>query len=197
MKNIITGRAAALGLLLLGFLSGCANMLVKPPSQAEGGTAGTGRVLVSIGPRAEGGRTLMPDFESPAYLLTFSSGSAVVGPVELAAAGGAVDLEPGTWDLSVTGRLNATDVLEGHETGIVVTAAEVTPVTVTMQGKTGVVRGTLTYSITFPDTVSRGRLGIYGWNNAAVTATVDLLVGATAVGGTRTKAGSLSLAAGY
>ena len=130
MKNTITGRAAALGLLLLGFFSGCGNVLIEPPSRTEEGIAGTGRVLVNIGPRAEGARTLMPagDFGSFTYLLTFSSGAATVGPVTMTAAGGAVDLEPGTWDLSVTGRQNTTDVLEGYETGIVVTAAEITSV---------------------------------------------------------------------
>ena len=132
MKNTITGRAAALGLLLLGFLSGCANMLVEPPSRTEEGmgAAGTGRVLVSIGPQAEGARTLMPagNIATFTYLVTFTSGAATVGPVTMTAAGGAVDLEPGTWDLSVTGRQNTTDVLEGYETGIVVTAAEITSV---------------------------------------------------------------------
>ena len=201
MKNTITGRAAALGLLLLGFFSGCANILTDRASRAEDGTsaAGTGRVLVSIGPRAEGERTLMPplgDFGSFVYLLTFSSDTATVGPVELTSAGGAVDLKAGTWDLSVTGRLNDTDVLEGYATGIVVTAAAITPVTVTMQEKTGGAGGTLTYSISFPDTVSRGRLGIYGLNNAAVIETVDLLDDVTPDGGTITKAGSLSLAGG-
>ena len=65
-------------------------MLIKPPSLAEEPAAGTGQALVSIGPRAEGERTLMPagDFESFAYLLTFSSGDLTVGPVKVTSAGG-------------------------------------------------------------------------------------------------------------
>jgi hypothetical protein len=199
MKKTITGIAAVLGALFLGFLIGCADAVGDAPSRTEDGmpVAGMGRVLVHIGPRVEGARTLMPALEDVTYRMTFSSETETVGPLEITDTGGAVDLWPGIWELSVTGYMGETEALEGYETGIEVKVAESTQVTVMMKGKIEGDTGTLAYSITFPDTASRGWLRVYGWDDAEIKETVDLVNGATADSGTKTKAGSLNLSSGY
>ena len=197
MKNIHGSMGAVLGIVFLGLLAGCADML-RPPIQGDGGT---GRALVRFGPRTEGARTLMPgstEYEDLSYTLIFilAGGSAITyAPVTDGEA--LVELKPGIWDLSVRGYAGGTEILEGSESGIEVRKGETTPVTVMMKGKTEGGNGTLSYSVTFPDTASKGWLRIYGWDDGTAEETVNLLEGPSPGSGTQTTSGTLSLPAGY
>jgi hypothetical protein len=107
MKKIVTTITAGLGILCLGLLAGCTDAL--NPSLLEG-DAGTGRALVRIGPRAAGARTLIPRDYGISYTLTFTQGGGAekTVPITDAEAEVEVELEPGIWDLSVTGYVDET-----------------------------------------------------------------------------------------
>jgi hypothetical protein len=202
MKKTMTGKAAVLGLLILGFFTGCAEMLGNMPSPArgDGPATGMGRALVSIGDRTEAARTLLPDadYGSFSYTLTFTSEGRSPVSGTASGAGSTVELEAGIWDLAVTGRQGETEVLEGYAEDIEIQAGETTQVTVPLKGKTDGDDGFLSYSITFPDTVSTGWLRVYGWEDGAEKASVNLLEGAASGGGSKkTKGGSVSLPPGY
>jgi hypothetical protein len=195
------GITAVLGLLFLGLLAGCADQLGGPspwPTE-ETPSAGTGRVLVSIGPQAEEARTLMPaeNYNTLSYTLTFVSGDNTVGPIAVTDGSGAAELEAGTWDLQAEGFQGQTKVLVGNVAGIKVEIGQSTSVNVAMKLYTEGESGTLDYSITFPDTVSKALLRVYGWDDWAIKETVVLLDTPESSSGTVSRTGSLTLPAGY
>ncbi|MDR2194447.1 MAG: right-handed parallel beta-helix repeat-containing protein [Treponema sp.] len=198
MKKLSMMIMAVLGILSLGILAGCADVL-NPQLQEEDG--GTGRALVRIGTRAEGARTLMPEnanYDAISYTLTFTpvSGDGVETSVSVTGGETAVDLEPGTWNLSVTGQ-NETAALEGSVSNIEVRSGATIPVSVEMKVQTEGGDGTLSYAVTFPDAVTKGWLRVYGWDGGTLEQTVDLLETPTSGGGTKTKSGDLTLSGGY
>jgi hypothetical protein len=132
------------------------------------------------------------DFSALSYTLTFTpvSGSTPVTATATVSET-AVDLEPGTWNLSVTGSKGETTVLEGSASGIVVQSGGTTPVSVAMKAKTAGGNGTLHYSLNFPETVTRGWLRVYGGEDGNLTQTVDLLEDPTS------KSGDLTISGGY
>jgi hypothetical protein len=187
---IITAILAALALV------GCAD-IVRPSFEAGDNLApGMGRVLVSIGP--QGARTIMPtDYSDLSYTYEFTTegkeavSGTMTGPTE------SVDLEPGTWELTVRGLKDGTAALEGRAAGIEISAGQQTSVPVSMTGIVGSDRGNLTYTVTFPDTVSSGFFRVYQWNKEVVEIQVNLLDGTPNGDGTKTKTGVLNLPSGY
>jgi hypothetical protein len=189
-----------LGIVLLGILGGCADLLKTPLPKGDGGT---GRALVRLGGRAEGARTFMPesaeDYAALSYKLIFTpvSGKGVEKTVEAKVGEAAVELEPGSWNLSVTGYKGETALLEGRAQGIEVRSGETTPVSVAMKVKIAGGSGTLRYSVSFPETATQGWLRVYNWEDGSLAQTVDLLVSPTSNAGTKSKSGDLTLSGGY
>jgi hypothetical protein len=204
-KTSLTIAMAAFPVILcLGFFAGCTDLLSCPPAKIpEGGNGGIGQVLISLGPREEGARTFMPadpDYGDLSYTYTFSAKdkTSVEGPITGGAA--SVDLEAGTWTLTVAGAdSGGSPVLEGIESNIVVDAGATSSVSVSLKAKTGDgTGGVLNYSVSFPDAVDRGTLTVYRWEDGKIQGTpVDLLTGASSAEGITTKTGGLDLPAGY
>jgi hypothetical protein len=176
MRKSTTGITAVmlLGFFALGLFAGCSDVLGGPPAELTGGgfAGARGRVVIRLGAPADGARTLMPasaGYESLSYTYEFTSEGAdpVSGPI----IGGTarVELEAGTWVLTVEGRNSAdgTQILKGTVTGIVVSPETSTPVSVPMKGYTeaGAGNGTLNYSVTLPVDVTSATLMVYAWDN--------------------------------
>jgi hypothetical protein len=195
---------AVLGMVSLGILAGCADMLIPPLQE---GAEGTGWALVRIGPQVEGARTLMPaDTGAVSYALTFTpvSGGGAEKTIELTGNTVAVNLAPGTWNLLVMGSCSGIPALEGSASGISIQSGETTeipPIELKMvQSNPG--NGTLHYSVTFPDAVRDGTLLVFRWVDGSFDleypeAEVDLLDSPTPGAGTKTKSGDLPLPGGY
>jgi hypothetical protein len=137
------------------------------------------------------------NYDSLSYTLTFVSGGSTVGPIAVTDGNGAADLEAGTWDLQAEGFQGQTKVLVGSVTGIKVEAGQNTSVSVAMKTNTEGGSGTLDYSVTFPDTVSKALLRVYGWDDWALKETVVLLDTPESSSGTVSSTGSMTLPAGY
>jgi hypothetical protein len=171
MKKSIANitRAAILGLLTLGIFAGCAEILGGPPSgiQEDGPAAGKGRVLISLGPRAEGARTFIPDVAYENFSYTYEFIAEGKDPVSGTITGGnaVVEMATGTWDLAVYGLDAGNPVLKGTVENIKVNAEKSTLVQVLMKAFTeNGVMGDLNYSVTFPDDVIKGTLTVYPWD---------------------------------
>ena len=201
--RILTGIAA------LCLLAGCADITGSPSSEKPEVPANTGRVVISItgagepsGTESSPGlaRTMLPVEDYMALVYTFEFTADGKTPVSGLLTEGAVsaELEAGTWNLAVTGkREDNTEILEGSVTGIEINAGESKSVSVTMTN-TGTASGALDYSVTFPDTVSRGFLRVFDLDDTPLEE-IDL-AGGTATDnddGTKTAGGSLILAKGY
>jgi hypothetical protein len=205
--------AMFLGILCLGFFAGCADILNGPPAGIpESGPAGTGRVTIRLGPRTKGARTFMPsgtNFEALSFSYTFKTDDKdpvtglIKGPVtgEIIEEETSVVLETGTWTLTVEGMDGSSvPVLEGIVRDIEISYGETNSVDVPLQIKaeSGGTGGSLSYSISFPDTVTRGSLTVYRWENGEKEGPPeDLLSGTSSDGGMISKTGNLNLPAGY
>jgi hypothetical protein len=111
--------------------------------------------------------------------------------------GQSVVLEVGVWTLTVEGANNNIPILEGIVKGIEVVKNTTSNVNVPLNAKQGTT-GSLNYSLSFPDTVTKGSLTVYHWEDEKKEGTpVDLLVDASSADGTKTVSGALSLPAGY
>jgi hypothetical protein len=168
-----------LGILSLGLLTGCADIINAPsPALPENPVPGMGRVVVSIGPRLEGARTFMPDVddeEDLSYTFEFTAEGKDPVPGSITAGIGNVELEEGTWNLRVTGKdAGDTEVLEGRVTGVVITAGGTTNVPVALAAITEGGTGILAYSVTLPDDVIQGTLTVYPWDSETAWETVNL-----------------------
>jgi hypothetical protein len=206
MKKALVNTCCILGILSLGLLAGCADIINGPSSVSPDAAAGKGWAVVSIGPRLEGARTFMPTEPGSGYYagLSYAYTFTAVGrnPVSGSITGGteSVELEAGTWDLTVTGMDDYdTGVLEGRVMGIVITARDTTDIQVALAAftKIGAVPGTLTYSVTIPDDVIKGTLTVYGWDDETIVEKADDLNTGTVNGSTISAADNFSLAAGY
>jgi hypothetical protein len=194
-----TGITIAAILMVLALFAGCADIFSPPPAaDGDGPAPGTGRALVSVGP--QGARTFMPaDYSAYGGLsYTYEFTAEGMDPVSGTITDGteSVDLEPGTWDLTVQGFNYGTPVMEGKVTDIEINSGQQTAVSVSMAGIPGGADGSLEYTVNFPDTVSSGFLRVYPWNKEALETQVDLLNGTPNNDGTITSTGVLSLAPG-
>jgi hypothetical protein len=179
MKKALVNTCCVLGILSLGLLAGCADIISGPPSVSPETSANMGRAVVSIGPQLEGARTFMPTagggyYEGLSYAYTFAAvgKNPVSGPIT--GGTGSVELEVGTWDLRVTGKAGNTEVLEGTAMGVVITAEATKTVQVTMAAFTESGTGTLSYSVDLPAGIIKGTLTIYHWDGETAQRTVDL-----------------------
>jgi hypothetical protein len=190
-----TGMIITAILTALAFV-GCADIFSPSFEAGDNLVPGMGRVLVSIGP--QGAKTIMPtDYSDLSYTYEFTAegkeavSGTMTGPSE------SVDLEPGTWGLTVRGLKDGTAALEGQSTGIEITAGQQTSVPVSMTGIVGSDRGSLDYTVTFPDAVISGFFRVYQWDKEALEIQVNLLDGTPNGDGTITKTGALNLPSGY
>jgi hypothetical protein len=191
--------------LCLGFFAGCTDILSGPPAGIpEGGPAGTGQALIRLGPRAEGARTFMPagaDYGALSYTYTFRTAGKNSVSGEITQEEEIVVLAVGKWTLTVQGAADNGRVpsLEGIVQDIEITQRNTSPVNVPLKVKTGGgTGGSLRYSVSFPDTVIRGSLTVYRWEDDKKEGTpADLLDGASSESGRITAEDTLSLPAGY
>jgi hypothetical protein len=194
MKRLKRQAAPLLsGIAALCLLAACA---LEPPPEAPAAAAGkTGRVLISI----TGARTLLPIYESLVYDYEFTASGKepVSGSFEEGTAGSA-DLEAGTWDLTVTGKRDGTEVLTGSLSGIEINFEETRSVNVAMTRVPQTGNGALSYTVSFPGTVSTGYLRVFNLSGT-LAQQVNLFNGAVSDNGdgTKTANGSLALAEAY
>jgi hypothetical protein len=204
--SLLSGIASLLfGSMALCIFSACA---LEPFPAAPGAAAGkTGRVVISIAGEevspasatASAARTLLPIYDSLVYDYEFTASGMdpVSGSFEKGTAGSA-DLETGTWELTVRGKKDGTEVLTGSVSGIVINPGEAISVNVAMARVLQTGNGDLSYMVSFPDTVSKGYLRVFNLSGT-LKAEINLLDGAESDNGegTKTANGSQTLAEGY
>jgi hypothetical protein len=199
MKNHMTAFEMALYILTVSLLASCVNHL----SEGTGETGRTGRVLVSIAGTETAGppqmslvpRTLLPETGGVTYVLTFTRSGETEPTVTKTTTGTslAVELEPGTWTLTVTGyqRYGEPDektVTEGSAP-VTVSANAVTPVPVTMTTIPGDTPSFI-YAIILPDgmILQDGTLRFQSLSGGIAPDPVDLSAGLS---------GGMVIGAGY
>jgi hypothetical protein len=169
--------------------------------------ANTGRVVISMAGEdvspspetASAARTLLPVYESLLYIYEFTaSGKDPVSGSFEGGTDGSADLEAGTWDLTVKGKKDGTEVLTGSVSGMVINFGETRSVNVAMTRVPQTGNGVLSYAVSFPDTVSKGYLRVFNLSGSLVEQ-VNLLDGTESGNGdgTKTANGSLALTEGY
>jgi hypothetical protein len=205
MKAKVTVFFGAVVLALLA--AACSNPAAEAPRE------GTGRILVSIG--VEGAESLQPaesriagaaartvvpaglstsTFSKFEAVFTATSGGSNHGPVPLSGGTEAINLEVGTYTVTITGYTGSDPAFiaaaEGSVAGVVVTLGGTTPASVLLGPKTGADTGTFSYDITIP-------------TGASGDLTVTTITGGTVSDGDVTltpgtgTAGTITLTGGY
>jgi hypothetical protein len=193
-------------LLIAGYLN-----LVAPEPGAGG--LSTAKGVVQVSAAVTGARTLLPDTAGLWYTLSFTrTVGAAVTPANGGSLAGSFELDAGAWTLTVTAFANqeasdtAANAVASGSAGFSVTAGGTTPVTVPLTFVTEDGAGTLSYSVTFPDSVvGEGSTASLTFTKLPdeTPVTVNLLSGdngntlAEGAGNTLTASDSRSLDAGY
>ena len=190
MKNTIF-RVMGPALILAALLAAaCGNIFDEPVKSAEA-AAGKGIARISIGGETAGGRTLMPDHLALYYVLEFTGDGGTREAYISDGTPAEVELDEGTWDLTVKGYPSQEDAVNNPEYPAITGEAESGPVEIKSGEKTevkvilspvqtGEGQGSLSYDLKFPGAMAQATLYVEPFvpdGNAAVT--VDLLTGAT------------------
>jgi hypothetical protein len=190
------GIVKALVILSLGiFLADCPALLNTPEKLYLNET---GRVLVRLSDETDGARTLLPQTQLTQYELTFTASgqdALEVPSISKTVAGAAdvtVDLAGGTWIITVkaTVTVNGVDyeAFKGTET-LLVEAGKEHSVTIVLNKAAGNAKGTLSYSISFPDGLTEAAMKITSLSDSSSVYTVNLLPD--------NNTGSIKLSSGY
>jgi hypothetical protein len=179
----------AITLVVFAVFGGCNNPFSPPPAPqtetAEGLANGEGGILLSLN-GLDTQRTILPatvlnDFVK--FDLTFTSEdrsenysgtrAEISGPLTL--------LAGMTWDLTATGYISdGSDgylpAATGSKTGIVITAGQITPVSLTLKAISDEGEGTLAYTLSYPDTTVSATMTITPLSEGATPAqTLDFM----------------------
>jgi hypothetical protein len=112
----------------------------------------TGRVALVLSPGV-GARTILPTVTVASYRISFS-GPVGKAPVVTTDSNPTIDLEVGTWDISVEGRDSGGDtVAVGSASDVVVTAGATTPVSIELSAQSAG-NGTIDVTVTWPGSVT-------------------------------------------
>jgi hypothetical protein len=147
-KRVQIISALVAGILVL--LAGCSNVLESPGKAPVPG--GKGRVEIRV---EDAVRTALPPETFDTYTLRFAytgTEGYIHGDVEWDSGTVSIDLEPGIWTVYVDAYIGGT-VSGTGSAEVTVSAGTVTPVTIRVKINTAApVKGTLTYTVSYPDT---------------------------------------------
>ncbi|MDR0597986.1 MAG: hypothetical protein LBG14_05705 [Treponema sp.] len=176
MKKRLSGlskTAAAVQVLGLGLLLliSCNNILVSPREGEAVGDGQTGSVALSFGNGVEGARTLLPSgvsFQLYKLAITPESGQTEYVDVD-SASPPPIELAAGAWSIHVdayTDSLGNNKAAAGDSKPFVISANQITQVSITLNAVTGAGNGTLSVDISGASgVINNGGLYIYKGTN--------------------------------